>query len=221
MAGQSSLENIYSKSFPANNLFEISMVKDAAPDLPFYKPRYFCFLAVVPGAKTESGGRTFNREGRITIKADLEKVLAISNSIKAFARGQGEAFGQYAIFSDSSKSQFGGAGGGFKTCFVSEYTQAAKDANSKPKINVVISLKASGNPIGIFMSRPEAIAMAEIFDFIAKEGLKLDFKERRNSVGTVQNNSGGGYQQQGGGQQQGGYQQQGSGTLIPDDDIPF
>jgi len=165
MAGQSSLQNIFSKSFPANNLFEISMVKDASPDLPFYKPRHFCFVSVTPGAKTDSGGRTFNKEGRITIKADLEKVLAISNSLKAFARGQGENFGQFAIFSDSSKSNFGGSGGGFKSCFVSEFVQQPKEGtNQKAKVNVVISLKTSGNPIGIFMSRPEAIAMADIFD---------------------------------------------------------
>jgi len=219
MAGQSSLQNIFSKSFPANNLFEISMVKDASPDLPFYKPRHFCFVSVTPGAKTDSGGRTFNKEGRITIKADLEKVLAISNSLKAFARGQGEAYGQFAIFSDSSKSSFGGSGGGFKSCFVSEYVQAASD-NKKAKTNVVISLKTSGNPIGIFMSRPEAIAMSDIFDFIAMKGLELEFEDKKNAVGTVQNNNnsykpqnqGSGYQNQGGGQpQQGGYQQQGGG----------
>ena len=209
MAGQSSLQNIFDRSFPANNLFGISLVKDAAQDLPCYKPRYFCFVSVTPGAKTDSGGRTFQKEGRITIKADLEKVLAISNSLKAFARGQGETFGQFAIFSDSSKSSFGGSGGGFKSCFVSDFLQQAKEgSNQKAQNKVVISLKTSGNPIGIFMSRPEAIAMADIFDFIAMKGFELEFEDKKNSVGSVQNtNNSYKPQNQGGGQNQG-YQQQ-------------
>ena len=198
----STIENIYSKSFPGQNVLDFSLVKDTTPDLPFYKPRYFCFISVMPGVKTESGGRTFNREGRITIKAELDKVLALSNSVRAFARGQGQKFGQFAIFADSSKSGYG-ASGGIKSCFASEFTQQGKDG--KPKNLISVSMKASGNPIGNFMTASEAMALAHILEFIANEGLKLDFEARKNSVGTVQNNNP--KPQQGYNQNQGGYNQ--------------
>lgn len=184
----STLQNTYSKSFPGSNLLELSLVKDIAPDLPFYKPRYFCFVSVTPGMKTDTGGRTFSKDGRITIKADLEKVMALANSIRAFARGQGQTFGQFAIFADSSKSGFQAQQGqsNIKTCFVSEYKQ--DNPNGGTKTNVVVSLKAGQKPIGNFMSPCEAMAMADIFEFIAKKGLELDFEARVNSnMGAVQN----------------------------------
>src|SRR6056297_1184515 len=104
----SSLQNIYSRSFPANNLFEVSLVKDTNPDLPFYKSRYFIFVSLTPGGQTEQGGRTFNRDGRITMKTECEKVMSLANSLRAYARGQGSTLGQFAIFVDSNKAGYGG-----------------------------------------------------------------------------------------------------------------
>ncbi len=181
---QSTLQNIYSRSFPANNLIEISLVKDTNPELAFYKSKYFCFLALTPGIKSDTGGRTFSKEGKITIKAELEKVLALSYAIKAFARGQGSQVGQFAIFVDNSKSNFGGAGGQIKTCFVSEYIQQQQGGESKR--NIVLSFKTGqGKPVGNFWPPVEALAIGDIFEFIAKKGLELDLDSRSQSIGTM------------------------------------
>jgi len=194
----SSLQNIYSRSFPANNLFEISLVKDTNQDLPFYKSKYYMFVSLTPGGQTEQGGRTFNRDGRITMKTDSEKVMALANSLRAFARGQGQALGQFAIFVDSNKAGYGG-GGGFKSCFAGEFTQKAQQQGQQDKKMVALSFKSGQNkPIGVFWPPSEAMAVADILDFVAKKCLELDFDSRQNSVGrTPQQNSG----QQNSGQQ--------------------
>jgi hypothetical protein len=184
MQQQSTLQNIYSRSFPANNLIEISLVKDANPELAFYKSKYFCFLSLTPGVKSDMGGRTFNKEGRITIKTEVEKVLALAYAMRAFARGQAAQVGQFAIFVDNSKSNFSGGGGQIKTCFVSEYMQQQQQGD--PKRNIVLSFKTGQNkPMGNFWSPVEALAVADVFEFIGKKGLELDLDARSQSVGTM------------------------------------
>lgn len=179
---QSSLQNVYSRSFPANNLFDISLVKDNNPDLPFYKNRYFMFLSLTPGSQTDQGGRTFNKDGRITLKTEAEKIMALANSLRAHARGQGQ-MGQFAIFTDSSKSGFGGQG--VKTVFVSEFEQQGQQQGGQRKI--ALSFKTGQNkPVGVFWTPVEAMAVADIFDFIANKSLELDFEGRTNQVGKVQ-----------------------------------
>lgn len=186
---QSQLQNIFSKSFPANNLIEISLVKDTNPELPFYKNKYFHFLSLTPGMKTDQGRRTFSKEGRITIKTEAEKLLALSHSMRAFARGQGQQFGQFAIFVDNSKSNFGNAG--IKTCFVSEYNQEQQGGGTKR--NIVLSFKTGQNkPVGNFWSPVEAMAVADVMEFIAKKCIELEFESRTNApMGTTntQNNT--------------------------------
>ena len=188
----SSLQNVYSRSFPANNLFEISLVKDTNPDLPFYKAKYFLFVSLTPGGQTEQGGRTFNKDGRITMKTDSEKVMSLANSLRAFARGQGQNLGQFAIFVDSNKAGYGG-GGGFKSCFAGEFTQKAQQEGQQDKKMIAMSFKSGQNkPIGVFWPPSEAMAVADILDFVAKKGLELDFDDRQNSVGRTPQQNGGG-----------------------------
>ena len=182
----SSLQNIFSRSFPANHLFEVSLVKDTNPELAFYKPKYFTFVSLMPGAQTEQGGRTFNKDGRITLKTECEKLLSLSNSIKAYARGQNE-LGQFAIFVDSSKSSFGVKNGGFKSCFASEFVQKSQQQNGPDKKMISVSFKnGQSKPIGLFWSPPEALAVAYIIEFIGKKGIELEYEDRVNTVGRIQ-----------------------------------
>lgn len=179
---QSTLQNIYSRSFPANNLFEVSLVKDTNPELPFYKNRYFAFLSLTPGAQNEQGQRTFNKDGKITLKAECEKLFALANSIRAYVRGQMQ-IGQFAIFTDSSKSNYGG--GTVKTIFAGQFDQKQQNSEQTAK-KIALSFKTGQNkPIGLFWSPAEAVAVASIIDFIADKGLELDFNERHNSVGNI------------------------------------
>jgi len=118
------------------------------------------------------------------MKTDSEKVMALANSLRAFARGQGQ-LGQFAIFVDSSKSGFGG-GGGFKTCFVGEFSQKAQQEGQQDKKMVALSFKTGqSKPLGVFWPPSEAMAVADILDFLAKKGLELDFNDRQNSVGKI------------------------------------
>ena len=179
------LKPIFSKSFPANNLLDLSLVQDNDPNRPFYKPKYFMFLSMTQGITSENGQRTFDKNSRITIKTDSVKIFAFSNAIKAFARGAGTTLGQFQIFADSAKSNFNnGVGGVMKMAFVSEFEQQTKNGTKK---NIAISMKQGSNkPIGVFFSPAEAIAVATVFEFIANKCLELDFDSRNISVGSVQ-----------------------------------
>jgi len=174
--GQSTLQNVYHKSFPGTSLFEISLVKDTDPNLPFYKNRYFFFVSMTPGVKTDTGGKSFDKNGRVNLKTEVEKLSALGKSLRAFARGQGQKFGQFAIFTDSGKSEYGS--GGIKSCFVSEYIQ-------NEKRSITLSCKSGQNkPFGIFMTSPEAEAMADIFDLIIKKAIDLEFEHNVLGVST-------------------------------------
>jgi len=183
MNQQSTLQNIYSRSFPANNLLEISLVKDTNPELAFYKNKHFMFLSLTPGGQNDQGQRTFNKDGRITLKVEAEKVKALANSLRAYARGQGQ-MGQFAVFADSSKSSYGG-GGTYKTVFVSEFTQQGQQQGPEQK-KIALSFKTGQNkPIGVFWAPAEALAVADIFDFIADKSLELEFQSGGQQVGKV------------------------------------
>lgn len=189
------IDNIYSRSFPGANLFEISLVKDNDPELPFYKNAYFCFLSLTPGVQGQNG-RGFNKDARITMKTEVEKVMALAQSIRIWARGQGQAFGNFGIWADSSKSQHGG--GGKKACFVSDFIPKSGDASKR---QISISFKMNDNqPIGAFFSPSEAMAVADIMDFIANKALEMEFENRTLQVGKTPpraaNGGGGGYNRQ-------------------------
>ena len=186
MNQQSSLQNIFSRSFPANNLFEISLVKDTNPELPFYKNKYFMFLSLTPGAQNDQGQRTFNRDGRITLKTEAEKIIALANSLRAYARGQGQ-MGQFAIFTDSSKTSYGG---GVKTVFAGEFNQKQQNSEQTTR-KVTLSFKTGQNkPIGLFWAPVEAMGVADILEFVANKSLELEFEDKTNQVGTVKSNNG-------------------------------
>jgi len=183
------LKPIFSKSFPANNLLDISLVYDDDPNRPFYRPAYFIFLSMTQGVIAENGQRTFDKNSRITIKTDSVKIFAFSNAIKAFVNGQGTTIGQFQIFADSGKSHYAtemGNAGVIKMAFVSEFDQQMKNSNTVKK-NIAISMKQGNNkPIGVFYSLAEALAIATIFDFMANKCLELDFNSRNVNIGSVQ-----------------------------------
>ena len=174
---QSQLQNVFHKSFPGNNLFEISLVKDTDPNLPFYKNRYFFFVSMTPGVTTDQGGRSFDKNGRINLKTEVEKLSALGKSLRAFARKQNQ-FGEFAIFTDSGKSQYGS--GGVKSCFVGEHT------GQNGKRTVTLACRAGQNkPFGLYLSSPEAEAMADFIDVLADYTIRLELDGGINQVGTV------------------------------------
>ncbi len=169
---QSTLENVTSYSFPANNLFQISLVRDADPNRPGYKKQYFCFLTLAPGEQGQQGGRTFNFSNKINMKQDIHKVLALAYAIRACARGQQQMIGKWSLFTDSSRSGYG-QGGGVKMVFVNQF-QNTKDQKN-PRNQVSLGFKAGqGNPVGLVFDIPDALALADVIESIGKKGLQLE-----------------------------------------------
>ncbi len=214
MAQNSQLQNILNRSFPGANLLECSLVCDTNVDLPFYKNKFFFFVSVTPGVQGQNGQRSFNKDGRITLKAEVEKVIALAESIELWAKGHGKTFGNFSIFADTSKSSYNNSGTGtIKSCFISEWTPNAKDGGQPDptKRQVYVSFKSGqAQPIGCGYSPSDALAIAHIIKKMADKALDLEFNSRTNSVGPANtppaqprqtNNQQGGYQQQN--QQQG------------------
>lgn len=205
---QSSIKNVFSRSFSGNSLFEVSLVKDTNPELPFYKPRYFFFLSMSPGEMNQQNQRTYNRQNRLTLKTDVEKLYSLAHAIRAHARGQGENFGKFAIFADPSRTGYQQGNQGYKICFPSTFGQ-----NNE---NVSISFKQGqeGKPFGVVFTRAEAMGTADMLEFMAQKAFELEFNERTLEVGTqsqgggVQNDPFQGSPQQPSQPQQGGGPQQ-------------
>ncbi|MCK9439483.1 MAG: hypothetical protein WC188_03970 [Candidatus Caldatribacteriota bacterium] len=168
MAQQGKLENIFSYSFPANHLLQISIVKQAVEQT--YKKEFFCFITLAPGVQGQQG-RTFDFTNRITMKVEGHQVTALAHAIRAVIRGQDAMIGQFSIYVDSSKSQFNQGGGG-KSLIV-QRTQNQK-ANNAPMLTFFF--KAGQSPaLGISMNPPMGLAAADIFEFIGKKCLELEF----------------------------------------------
>jgi hypothetical protein len=176
--GQSTLQSVYSYSFTTQNLFQVALVKDTDPALPDYKRKFFCFLTLAPGEKTQTG-RTYNFSNRINMKQDVHNVLSLAHAIRAVARGQKALIGNFSLFTDSSKSSYGQ--GGVKQVFVNEYIKKPQgqpqQGQQPPPGERLVSIgfrSGQTQPVGLTFSVPDAMSCADILEFIAKMGLKMD-----------------------------------------------
>lgn len=177
---QSSLQPVFQYSFPANNLFQISLVRDNDPNLPGYKKKHFCFLTLAPGEAGAQGGRTFNFTNKINLKQDVHKVLGLAHAFRAVARGQKAMIGNYSLFVDTSKSAYGAQGsGGVKQVFVNDYIKKPQgkqnDPNTPGERMVSLGFRIGQNqPVGLMFSVPDALACADVLEFVGKLGLRLE-----------------------------------------------
>jgi hypothetical protein len=175
---QSTLQNVYSYSFTANNLFQISLVKDMDPNRPGYKRQFFCFLTLAPGEQAQGGGRTYNFSNKINMKQDVHNVMALAHALRAVARGQKALIGNFSLFTDSSKSSHGQGGGAVKQVFVNEYIKQQQNQQGPSGTGerfVSLGFRFGQNkPIGLMFSIPDALACADILEHIGKMGLRLD-----------------------------------------------
>jgi len=176
---QSSLQPVFQYSFPANNLFQISLVRDNDPNLPGYKKKHFCFLTLAPGEAGAQGGRTFNFTNKINLKQDVHKILGLAHAFRAVARGQKAMIGNYSLFVDSSKSAYGGQGGSVKQVFVNDYIKKPQgkqnDPNTPGERMVSLGFRIGQNqPVGLMFSVPDALACADVLEYVGKLGLRLE-----------------------------------------------
>lgn len=180
---QSKLENIFSYSFPANHLLQISIVKQISEQS--YKKEFFCFITLAPGSQTQQGGRSFDFNNRITMKVDGHQVTALAHAVRAYVRGQDAMLGRFSIYVDSSKSAFGGqSGGSGKSMMV----QRGETQKKEPAITFFFK-QGQGQALGYSMSPAIALAAADVFEFIGKKCLELEFARGPvgNQIGAYEN----------------------------------
>lgn len=195
--GQSTLENVYNYSFTANNLFQVSLVKDNDPNRPGYKRQFFCFLTLAPGEQTQTG-RTYNFNNKINMKQDVHNIISLAHALRAVARGQKALIGNYSLFTDSSRSSHGGQGGAVKQVFVNEYIkqpqgQQGQQGQQAGERFVSLGFRFGQNkPIGLMFNVPDAMACADVLEFIGKMGLKLDANGAPSSFAKSPPQTGGG-----------------------------
>jgi len=184
MVEQNKLENIFSYSFPANHLLQVSIVKQASDQS--YKKEHFCFITLAPGVQNQQGGRTFDFNNRITMKVDGHQVIALAHAVRAYARNQVDVIGPFSIYVDSSKSSFGQHGQGGKSLFIQR--NVSQKQNNSPIITFFFKV-GQAQSLGFSMSPPMALAAADVFEFIGKKCLELEYARGPVSTqsGTYQN----------------------------------
>lgn len=171
MQQQNQLQHIFTYSKSGPNLLNISIVQQITGDQPYQK-KVFCFLTAIPGAIKETGTRTFNHDSKITMKVEYDKILSLGKVIRSYIYGQENLIGPFTIFVDSSKSQYGSSGS-------TKYMTIQKRLDQKTNTPIIILLFKSqklDSPIAIPLSFPDALAIAEICEWIAKKCLELDFE---------------------------------------------
>jgi hypothetical protein len=170
MAEQSKLENIFSYSFPANHLLQVSIVKQVAGQS--YKREHFCFITLAPGVQSQQGGRSFDFNNRVTMKVDGHQVIALAHAVRAYARNQIDVIGPFSIYVDSSKSAYGQQGQGGKSLFIQ---RSVNQKQSNAPVVAFFFKTGQSQALGISMSPPMALAAADVFEFIGKKCLDLEY----------------------------------------------
>lgn len=165
---QSKLENIFSYSFPANHLLQVSIVRQQSEQS--YKKEFFCFITLAPGVQSQQGGRSFDFNNRITMKVDGHQVTAMAHAVRASVRGQEAMIGQFSIYVDTSKSAYGGQGGGGKSMMV----RRGETQKKEPAITFFFK-QGQGQALGFSMPPATALAAADIFEFIGRKCLELEY----------------------------------------------
>ena len=171
MAEQSKLENVFSYSFPGNHLLQISIVKQTSTDAKDYKKQHFCFISLAPGQQTQSG-RTFDFKSRVTMKVDMDKIMALGHAVRNYAFGREAVIGKYGIYVDSSKSAFTQGQGTGKSLGL----QRGVDQKSQQPVITLFFKVGTANAHAFSMNVANALAFADICEFIGKQCLELEFK---------------------------------------------
>lgn len=172
----SDFQSVLTKSYTGQNILNIGISEDCSPNYKDYLPRYIVFMTMAPGTTGETRGYDFNR--KITLKSDLDKLMALAQSLKLCSQyiiehGQISELPTFSIFTDPSKSSFG-SGGGLKLLKTSIF-------ESKGKLNVALSVKeGDGKPFGLFWSAAEAMAVGMSIEKLAAEGMAMDIKYKKD-----------------------------------------
>ncbi len=184
------LKNICGYSFPGNSLLQFSLVHQ--PQEQTYKKEYFFFLTCAPGEQGQGGGRTFNFQNRFTIKMDIDKIAALRHALILYSTGRKNIIGNFSIFADGSKSNFG-SGGQTKSIYLND----GQDKNGNPIVSLMFKVgQNKGFPY--IMPIANALAVADILEGMVNRGMELEFKRSNIQLqpSTIKSNGGNNYNNQ-------------------------
>ena len=221
MSGQSNLKNLFNFSFPGVHLLQISLVKDLSNE-DSYKRKHFSFITIVPGKKVDQSvsvsGRTFDWSNRINMKAEADRILALSYDLKTlceaskyfyvennqqtdqavlFAIRQSQLMRKtlensvsgFSLFADSSRSSYGDGQGSVKSFSL----QLSGDQKKLDRPVIILwGKEGQGKALNYTMTPPQAMSVAKVCDFIANKTLELEFEHQQNAEPRTQQND---YQQ--------------------------
>ncbi len=156
-------------NFPSTQLFEATGFIDTGKQFPTAN----AFLMFVPGLpdSTKQSGRTYNQEGKETMKVGIRDLFGLSEAL-SYASMYGQC--DFVVFTDSSKFAGTQQGQG-QTKQVSVGTAIGN--NGKPKI--FLNYKGA-NKITIAMEKWHAAGLAKQLEALANETLRLKFEKERN-----------------------------------------
>ena len=231
MAEQNKLENIFSYSFPANHLLQISIVRQV-PDQS-YKREYFCFITLAPcNVNQQTGNRGYDFNNRITMKVDGHQIGALGHALRSLAKDE-KAVGTYSIFVNTNKSSYGQpgqSGGGKSLGMQRSQTTPKQGSNQQPQPTVVLYFRSGqANPLAYSLQPAMALSVADVCEFIATKCRELEYARGPVTAQT------GAYQNPGFGRQVppmgqtpppqnnnvAGNFAGAFGNFAPDDDVPF
>lgn len=162
-----SLVQISNYTFTGSHLLQLSLMYNKNTEDKNYKREYFVFLTLIPGEKANTlSGRNFNFSNRITLKVELEKLLALGYALEDMAKGT-NIIKNFQIYTDATKSQYGGNTS--KAVYLKEIT--SKDGEKV----IGIGFRLGQNPPNQFNVSPAmALAIADICKVIAKLGIEKE-----------------------------------------------
>lgn len=161
-------ETIYSWNLSANSALSLSLMHD--PESKYNK--YFVFLNVAPGEKSENGGRTYNYKASTSFKIQLHILGELGYALGAYARGQSEHFGPYSIMVDSSRSNYSNGSGEKKSIFL-KYSNEPEKA---PFVALIAKTASQQKGISVMMSTATAMVVADVCKKIFDLYMDYDIK---------------------------------------------
>jgi len=155
---------------PMNHLLTIQLVNQpSAPSTKTnFKPQYFYFLTLAPGAGNGSS-RTYDFSNKINMKFSIAEIFGLGFTLQQVAGGNPRVL-PYSKFSKS--------GTGTKVVSIVE---SAKQGKYGPTRIITIFVSCNSQKYSLNLSTAEAYALAKQLDLSATEATKLEFNRLSSS----------------------------------------
>jgi len=162
-----SLQTVYQYSLTLNNMITVSLMRDL--ESKFNK--FFFWLNVVPGSKTDEGNKTFNFKDGLTFKLSPIKIAELGHALNAYSKGQQAMVGKFALYVDGTRSA---VGSGTKKMLFMNYV---REEGKEPIIMMTAKQDGADKGISVVLPIPTALAFADVCQKIFERCLELEMSE--------------------------------------------